>query len=206
MQKPESEWLSLRKAAEMLGVHPATVRNWADEGQLPSRRTAGGHRRFNREDVLRHAQQQTHAPSVEVQVILQSALGSARMHIDEGEMSALPWYGRMSGVTRGIMRQQGRAVLEAMRHYLSNGATDEGLRAAIDLGRGYAEALSADGLSLPDAMRGFFFFSDFVVNSILTWSELAQPRSSSEWATLLRQVNNFIHAMLLSITEYYEED
>jgi len=209
MSKSESEWLSLRKAADMLGVHPATVRNWADEGQLPSRRTVGGHRRFNREDVLRYAQQQqqqTQAPSVEVQVILQSALGSARMHIGEGEMASLPWYGRMSETTRGIMRQQGRAVLDAMRRYLAEGANDEGLRLAIDLGKSYAAALSSDGLSLPDAMRGFFFFSDFVVNSILTWSELAQPRSSSEWATLLRQVNNFIHAMLLSISEYYQED
>ena len=40
------EWVSLRQAAELLGVHPATVRSWADKGELPSRRTPGGHRRF----------------------------------------------------------------------------------------------------------------------------------------------------------------
>ena len=60
--------------------------------------------------------------------------------------------------------------------------------------------------ALPQAMRGFFYFSDFVINSILTWSELSQPRNSSEWANLLRDVNTFIHTMLLSIVEYYEED
>ena len=54
-------------------------------------------------------------------------------------------------------------------------------------------------------MRGFYFFSDFVLESIMTWSELRQPSSSSEWSTLLRQVNAFMHAMQLSIVEYYEE-
>jgi hypothetical protein len=63
-----------------------------------------------------------------------------------------------------------------------------------------------DGLTLPQAVRGFFYFSDFVIDSVLTWSELTPPRSTSEWSTMLRQINTFIHAMLLSIIEYYEED
>lgn len=50
------EWISLRHAAELLGVHPATVRIWADNGDLPSRRTPGGHRRFRKADVLRHSE------------------------------------------------------------------------------------------------------------------------------------------------------
>ena len=55
-------------------------------------------------------------------------------------------------------------------------------------------------------MRGFFYFSDFVTNSVLTWSEITPPRSASEWANLLRQVNTFINTMLLSIIEFYQED
>ena len=45
------EWLSLREAADLLGMHPATVRLWADRNEIPSRRTSGGHRRFRRADV-----------------------------------------------------------------------------------------------------------------------------------------------------------
>lgn len=33
-------------AAEILGVHPVTVRRWANAGKIPSSRTAGGERRF----------------------------------------------------------------------------------------------------------------------------------------------------------------
>jgi excisionase family DNA binding protein len=201
-----SEWVNLRKAADILGVHPATVRNWADEGKLLARRTAGGHRRFKRDDILRHAQSQDELQPIEVQVIIQSALGSARMQIGEDNLNQVPWYAAMSATTREQMRPQGRSVLEAIRKYLAQGAPDARLADAIQLGKAYAQILSADGLTLPQATRGFFYFSDFVVNSILTWSELAQPRNSSEWANLLRQVNTFINSMLLSIIEYYEEE
>lgn len=208
MTKPDetTEWVSLRRAADILGVHPATVRNWADKGEIPARRTPGGHRRFNKDDLTRYAQSQEDVQPMEVQVIIQNALGSARLQMDEDTMGDLLWYAAMSDKARQEMRTLGRQVLEAIRSYLGNDAPDEQLSEAIRIGKAYAQSLSEDGLTLPQAMRGFFYFSDFVVNSILTWSELSQPRSSSEWATLLRQVNTFIHTMLLSIAEYYEED
>lgn len=200
------EWVSLRKAAEILGVHPATVRNWADRGELPSRRTPGGHRRFNKDDLQRYAQSQGEWQPIEVQVIIQNALGSTRMQINEDNLEDAPWYAAMSEQTHAVMRQEGRAVLEAIRSYLAEGAPDSRLADAIDMGQRYAKQLTEDGLTLPQATRGLFYFSDFVVNSILTWSELSQPRSSTEWATLLRQVNTFVHTMLLSMIEYYEEE
>ena len=46
-----NEWLNLSEAAEILGVHPSTVRLWADQGRLPVHRTQGGHRRFKRQEV-----------------------------------------------------------------------------------------------------------------------------------------------------------
>lgn len=205
-KKATSEWVSLRKAADMLGVHPATVRNWADKEGLPSRRTAGGHRRFNTDDLTRYAQSQGELQPMEVQVIIQSALGSARMQVSEDNLDEIPWYAAMSESTRQDMRKQGRDVLESLRGYLAEGAPDTRLADAIRLGKDYAASLIKDELTLPQATRGFFYFSDFVINSILNWSELSQPRNSSEWANLLRQVNAFIHTMLLSIIEYYEED
>ena len=203
----ESEWVSLREAAALLGVHPATVRSWADKGELPSRRTPGGHRRFRRSDLLRQAERHTETQPLEVQVIIQNALGQARMSVSgDGGLTAEPWYAGMQESTRGAMRTMGRSVLEAMREYLAAGAPDSGLARAITLGNDYASILVRDGLTLPQAVRGFFYFSDFVLNAILTWSEITPPRSAPEWATLVRQVNTFIHAMLLSIIEFYEEE
>ena len=201
-----SEWVSLRRAADILGVHPATVRNWADNGKLPFRRTAGKHRRFNINDLSNYDQSGGDLEPVELQVIMQSALGQTRMQVGSERLESAPWYAAMSDESKQYLREQGRRVLEAMRSFVADGAPDEGLSSAIALGKDYAERLIADGLTLPQATRGFYFFSDFVLNSILTWSELRQPSNSTEWSTLLRQVNTFMHAMQLSIVEYYEEE
>ncbi len=48
-----TEWITLRVASKLLGVHPATVRQWSDEGELDAFRTPGGHRRFARGDIER---------------------------------------------------------------------------------------------------------------------------------------------------------
>lgn len=205
-RKDASEWVSLRRAAEMLGVHPATVRNWAESGKLPFRRTAGKHRRFNVQDLRRHAQAQDDIQPLELQVIIQNALGQTRMQVGSAQLERAPWYLAMSDDSKQHLREQGRRVLESIRDYVVAGAPDQGLSVAIKLGKDYARQLTGDGLSLPQALRGFFYFGDFVQNSILTWSEVSQPRNSSEWLLHLRQINTFMHAMLLSIVEYYEAD
>lgn len=201
----ESEWVSLQQAAQLLGVHPATVRAWADRGDIPSRRTPGGHRRFRKADLVQYAETQGELQPVEVKVILQSALGQARMEVGGGTLTAEPWYAGMSETTRDHLRQQGRSTLEGLRLYLASGAQDTQLTPAIQQGAEYARALRIDGLTLPQAVRGFLYFSDFVTNAILTWSELT-PRSPSDWVHLLRHVNTYMNAMLLSIIEYYQDD
>jgi hypothetical protein len=156
--------------------------------------------------LLHHAENQGELQPAEVQVILQSALGQTRMQVGGGTLTDVPWYAAMSDSTRSNMRDQGRRVLEDLRTYLAAGAPDEGLSVAITVGKDYAKTLSDDGLTLPQAMRGFLYFSDFVINSVLTWSEITPPRSTSEWGAMLRQINTFTHSMLLSIVEYYEEE
>lgn len=47
-----TEWLSTKRAMEILGVGSTTIKRWADEGLLPFMRTAGGHRRFNHVELL----------------------------------------------------------------------------------------------------------------------------------------------------------
>ena len=47
--------LRVRQAADLLGVSPATVRRWADNGRLVSRRTKGGERRFHLDDLRAEA-------------------------------------------------------------------------------------------------------------------------------------------------------
>ena len=45
------EWISTKKAAELMGVSQRTIQNWVDDGKLVCSKTAGGHRRLNTDEV-----------------------------------------------------------------------------------------------------------------------------------------------------------
>ncbi len=56
MKKPsDKDYLTPQEVAEMLMVSPVTVRQWAQKGGLKALTTPGGHRRFQRSDVLNFA-------------------------------------------------------------------------------------------------------------------------------------------------------
>lgn len=46
-------WLTIHEASALLGVSTATLRRWADAGEITAFATPGGHRRFSRSAVLR---------------------------------------------------------------------------------------------------------------------------------------------------------
>jgi excisionase family DNA binding protein len=45
-------WLTSSELAALLSVSPKTIARWAKAGQLPFRRTLGGHRRYPKRAVL----------------------------------------------------------------------------------------------------------------------------------------------------------
>lgn len=58
-------YLPTRAAAEVIGAHPETLRQWCREGRLPAdaiRRTQGGHYRFNPEACLQALGRESRTP------------------------------------------------------------------------------------------------------------------------------------------------
>ena len=51
--QPKSGRVSLGPASRLLGVHPDTLRRWADEGRIEAFVSPGGHRRFDRRELER---------------------------------------------------------------------------------------------------------------------------------------------------------
>src|SRR5947208_16834957 len=99
------EWLSLRQVADMLGMHPATVRLWADRNELPSRRTNGGHRRFRRAVIEARLHQEANPKShPAAQILGQSILGRVRFAFTHGTLIALPWYHHFDETARECCR------------------------------------------------------------------------------------------------------
>src|SRR5690606_31057167 len=110
-----SEWVSLGEAARLIGVHPATIRNWAEKGELPFRRTAGGHRRFHRTDLKRWLASHRLVQPTEAQLVVQSALGRTRLAIaDRQPLDSLGWYNRLSAEARDTMRRLGLELMDIL--------------------------------------------------------------------------------------------
>lgn len=203
-ESTKHDWVSLREAAEILGVHPATIRNWADKGDLPARRTPGGHRRFRREDLESWLEAQQTPPPAEVQILIQNAMGRMRMHISDGEMNSLDWYETMDPQSRVMMGLKGRQMLEALQQFLVDAFdTGESQDNVIELGEDYGRFLIDHGLSLDQAMEGFLVFSDFLHEAALSIVEVINTRPSADWLLLLREVRHFNNHLLIGLTHIY---
>lgn len=205
--RTEDEWLSLREAADLLGMHPATVRLWADRNELPSRRTNGGHRRFRRADIearLHHETERRPGPSA--QLLVQSVLGRVRFAFTDGTLSAFSWYARFNEAARDAYRSLGRRVLELLLRALTDTTSDEDLRAeALQIGKAYGSITRESHVPVADAVRAFLYFRSLVDESVL---QLAQVQGSRDrdhqdipWAESLYQIQTLTNEILPALIE-----
>lgn len=202
-----SEWVSLGEAAQIIGVHPATIRNWAERGELPFRRTPGGHRRFRRADLEQWLAMHRIAPPIEAQVLVQSALGRARLEIgDREKLLQHPWYQRLSPEARETMRRQGLRLMDALIDHLANPTSAAGIQVAQDVGTHYGLVLKGQGMSLSQALQGYFYFVDFLIEAVVQLAETNTARPAATWGETLRQVNQFTRATLISMIGVYERE
>lgn len=201
----EDEWLSLREAAELLGMHPATVRLWADRNELPSRRTSGGHRRFRRTDIEARLRQETERkPSPAAQLLVQSVLGRIRFAFTDGTLTTFPWYTHFDDAAREGYRNLGRRLLELLLRALTGSTSEEELRSeAVHLGQEYGSITRASHVLVADAVRAFLYFRSLVDESLLQLAEVQGSREHQElpWAESLRQVQILTNELLPSLVE-----
>ena len=201
----EDEWLSLREAAEMLGMHPATVRLWADRNELPSRRTSGGYRRFRRADIEARLRQETERrPSPAAQLLVQSVLGRVRFAFTDGTLKTFSWYTHFDDSARDGYRDLGRRLLELLLRALAGATSEEELRSeAAHLGMEYGTITRASHVSLADAIRAFLYFRSLVDESLLQLAEVQGSREHQElpWAESLHQVQILTNELLPALVE-----
>ncbi len=201
----EDEWLSLSEAAELLGMHPATVRLWADRNELPSRRTNGGHRRFRRSDIeARLRQDAERRPRPTAQLLVQSVLGRVRFAFTDGTLKTLPWYEHFDDSAIEAYRSLGRRVLELLLRALNDGTSDEELRAeAVLLGTEYGSVTRNSHVPVADAVRAFLYFRSLVDESVIQLAEVQGMRDHPDipWAESLYQIQALTNELLPALIE-----
>lgn len=197
------KWLRLSEIAEELGVHPSTVRNWTNQGMMPYHRTKGGHRRFIRSEVDLWLKSQQDDVASAANLIVQAALKGTRVKISEGNLNAESWYQKLDSEARDKYRQSGRHLMQGLVTYLSANRK-EGSAETRSLGYEYATRGRRYGLDVVEATKAFLFFRNALLDSLLLVYESAAIRSPIVLTSMLKKINTFTDAILMTLMETYK--
>ena len=190
------EWLSLKGAANLLGVHPSTVRLWSNKGLLPVHLTQGGHRRYLRNEVeLWKASRQQVEPGEMIQIVIRNV----RVQIAEGKLEAETWYQKLDAEARKQYRESARSLFHGLIAFMSDGEKAAGESHAI--GYEYASRARRYGLSYVDAARAFLFFRYALTESVVSVYRRANVSSQD----ILYKIHTFTDQILISLLETYQK-
>jgi excisionase family DNA binding protein len=202
---PAEELLELAEAAGLLGVHPSTLRRWADSGKIPHVRMMSGRRRFARAELLRarEAMQPATAPLKPAQFEIQTRAlarqrGSALSDPQAG------WMAHLNEDQRLLFRYSGQRLLGLMVQFISRSGSaetflEEGRRATGD----YSRICYQAGLSISETTEAFLYFRRSVLESVQATAGLGGPDDQDGRRIFLRTID-FFDALLVATIENYD--
>ena len=206
MSIDEREWLSLTEAGELLGVHPSTLRRWADAGDVPHFRTPGGHRRFRTIDLVALLERgRTVDLPPRSEVLVQSAVGFTRQEMSQQHVSREPWYAAFDQEEdRQQMRDSGRRLFGLAIQFMSRTRDHEPvLQEGRRIGEFYGQQSAQHGVSLVDTVRALFFFRESLLRAAKPG--LASPgQYDAEDVRIHRQLRHFLDEVMYACLESYE--
>lgn len=205
----QTEWLSLKEASELIGVHPSTLRRWADAGTIPCTRTPGGHRRFRRVVVNRYLEHKEQALSQYTGS--EFPMGAPQTEIAQSaEIEAAirrEWHAPfVQAEVVGRMRELGQRLLGLLLQYLTRQEEDERfLKQGREVGYDYGHESYSANIQLLDAVEAFLYFRTNFARTALQLPGISQPSDGHESLNLYRRIDRFMDGVLLGFIAAYEE-
>lgn len=195
----KEEWLELAEAAQLLGVHPSTLRRWADTGKIPFMRTLSGRRRFSYAALKQASKEmqpsRTHADRGQFEAQVVDHARQQASHISHHQDA---WYTQLNEDQRLLFRYSGQRLMGVMMQFISRSDPaetflDEGRRIAADYGRICHKA----GLSVAETAQAFMFFRRSILESVQATSGLNGPDDEDGRRVFLRTID-FFDALLVA--------
>lgn len=199
----QDQWLSLSQAAQLLGVHPSTVRLWSDKGLLPVHRTRGRHRRYRRSEVEIWLQAARQKHPLEAESIVRYVVRRMRMQIRESHLEAEGWYQKLDQEARLAYRQSASSLLYGLAAHLAvegQGAITE----ARAIGYEYASRARNFQLGLVEAVRAYLFFRNLMLEALVAVYQEANIPTGKAWQDMLQRVHAFTDQIMLTLLETYQ--
>lgn len=198
-----SPWLSLGQASRLLGVTPATLRRWADQGDVAAFVTPGGHRRFPRTVI------QGLVPHVRTRRPALAGLGASAERMAQAYRRArpverpapAPWLSALSEADRADFRERGRRLLAEVLDHLDaedKRAASAKLEQASEGALEYGGRAAHLGASLSETVELFLRFRSSFVGEL---AAVARRRrlDTREATALLVEAESVMDRLLVAL-------
>ncbi len=200
----ETEWYTLSEASKVLGVHPATVRQWSDEGKIGAFRTPGGHRRFARTDIERLVRMSPVRGVGLTSFLVDNAVERTRQGLPAA-LSDMMSEHRLPEADVAQWRVAGRRLVGLVAQLVTHAELPEEQReTALAFGRDYGRTMARSGYRLPDAVIAFLYFRDSILETVL---QLPDTTGLQRDAThqIVARVNRLLNDVLRAMMDTFEQ-
>lgn len=204
-EKPGQHLLALKEAARRLNVHPATLRRWADNGDILVMVTPGGHRRFPVSEIERlSGEYHIDETSDEVGAhLVEVALERAREGI--ARQPDRSWLTELTEDERDHLRDMGHRVMSLLEQFVAGDDNGASLIAEAELmGQEYARNTRDVGMGLTVVLQAVTFFRDSIVDAAVSIPDAAKMDRRGR-SRLMRRINMFLNTILISVAEAFEQ-
>ncbi len=162
LKRSDGDWLGLSEASRLLGVSPATLRRWSNDGRVRVFTTPGGHRRFSRAALERLLPaDRSRRPTLGNAGLTPTRIAQTYRRASRDAGAEMPWVLALADDERRLFRERGQVLAAALLQHLDapdpESAVhhlDEAASTAAESGR----AAAALGLSLSQTVEGFLRF------------------------------------------------
>lgn len=167
MPEPRRDrWLPLGEAASELGVDEATLRHWADTGQIRTFRTPGGHRRFLERDL--RALMQHEVPRVgDLRDLVERRVSKLLTRAPARPLHDRPWFSSLNEDLRTRAREHGRNLVSSVARFVAEPLSRKAIRRELRARAcAYGVELRQEGVGLVQAAEAFGFFRHLLLEMI----------------------------------------
>ncbi len=195
------QWLTLEQASTRLGVHPTTLRRWADEGDLDVFITPGGHRRFIPADLDRFAEEhhRSRLPATRESEWADHAIAHARQ-----SLQAQVWAAGYDESERESQRYLGRRLMGLVLQYVVQPTDDSNLLSeARIIGVEHARNALRRGRSLLDMLQAISFFRTTLLEVVLLETPRHDRGRTDAETHLLRRIERLVGEVQAGVVELY---
>ena len=199
----EGRTVGLSGAAAIAGVSISTLRRWADEGRVPSYRTAGGHRRFRVSDI-RRAVAPARPATAEIEPFGDLAAARIRRQLAAPRTRELDWLTGIDDRARERLGLLGRHLVTTIEEYLARRRPRAAVLAeARQFGLLYGAELASGDFTVRQAIEAFTFFRRGIEEAARRFAA-QQHLTPAEIDDLRDQLDVLNDRVLLGIAEAYD--